>query len=294
MNQRGMNRVFRRTRADDDYRDNAQVYNAVNDRLEQTQKELPMPTPTPNSPAVTPQTRAEALAAPFQPVAVRFQSAIADLQKRPLSRATVELAKEYDVDANKYLKDIEASELRKQADSAFSMHRYLTGIIAKLTSPADSLRRQCSSIFTNFDRQERQRLAEEQRDRDAALRAQQEAERVAELEAMKAAEVPAEIIEQRAAEPIPEVVAPPAKEETKVAGVSVVYSAGFGEIIDRAAFAKWLSEHPDDLGGFEPKPAYWKAKLSAHLNKQTGAMSIEIPGLKVLITSSSRHRGREE
>lgn len=242
---------------------------------------------TPNLPMN--ETKARELATPFQPVADRFAAAITDLQGRKLTRQTVEIAKEYDVEAIKYLNDLKGSELRKQADSAFNLHRFLTGIIAKLSAPADSLRRACSTAIINFDRQERQRAAEEQRQREEALRKQQEAEREAELAALEAAGA-VEEAKALEAEPLPPVVSTASKEATKIDDVSVVYSAGWGEITDRVAFTRWLAEHPDEIAGFEPKMAYWKAKGSAHLNKQTGAMSLTIPGLKWAVSGSSRHR----
>ena len=232
---------------------------------------------------------AETLGKPFQPVADKFASAIADLGKRPLTRQTVEIAKEYDVEAIKYLKDLEGSDLRRHTDAIFQAHRFFTGIIAKLKAPADNLRRTCSDVIGRFDRAERQRLAEEQRVHEEAIRKQQEAERAAELAALEAsgATEEAEVLKEA---PLAPVVAPPAKEATKIEGISVVYSAGWGKITDPVAFTKWLSEHPDEMAGFEPKMAYWKAKATAHFEKTTGAMSLTIPGLEWSITNSTRHR----
>jgi hypothetical protein len=240
--------------------------------------------------------RARELSLPFEPVATKFATAIADLLKRPLTRQTVEIAKEFDVEAIKYLDELKRSELRRQADSAFSLHRFLTGIYSKLQSPADSLRKTCSDVIVRFDRQERARIAEEQRKREAEIREQQERERAAELEALEAdgkAEEAAVLKE----EPLPPAVAPAPREATKIEGVSLVYSANVDPdepITDTKAFGAWLAEHHEHLRGFDFKAAYWKSMLSAHLNKQNGAMSIEIPGLKIKVSGSSRHRSNGE
>lgn len=248
---------------------------------------------TPNVP--TTEAKARELSQPFEPQSQKFATAITDLLKRPLTRQTVEIAKEFDVEAIKYLDDIKRSELRRQADSAFSLHRFLTGVISKLSTPAESLRRTCSDVIVRFDRQERARIAEEQREREAAIRKQQEEERAVELKALEADGKVKEAAVLKE-EPLPPVLSPAPREATKIENVSLVYSANVDPdepITDTKSFGTWLAEHHEHLRGMEFKASYWKSMLSAHLNRQNGSMSIEIPGLKVKVSGSSRHRAGE-
>ncbi len=97
-------------------------------------------------------------------------------------------------------------------------------------------------------------------------------------------------------EPLAPVVSPAPREATKIENVSLVYSANVdpeAPITDTKAFGAWLAEHHEHLRGMEFKASYWKSMLSAHLNKQNGSMSIEIPGLSVKVSGSSRHRAGE-
>lgn len=248
-------------------------------------KEQPMAA----TPALMNESRAKELAAPLMPVADQFTLAIKRLDTLPLTRMTVETAKELDAEASTYIEKVKGSELRRQADAAHNVHRFLTGMLSRLLDPADNLRKRCSRLFADFDRQERARVAEEGRRREEAIRKANEEARRAEIEAARASEATTEEIEALEAAPMPVVAAPAAKEEVKIQGVSLVYSAKLTRIKDPMAFTKWLAEHSEHIMGFEIKTAYWKTILTGHLDRETGTLSIEIPGVEIEVTSSSRH-----
>jgi hypothetical protein len=235
----------------------------------------------------------------FAPMVREFTDHAAEietlLKKDNISVRDVEVAKEYEDPAIQFLKAIDdpaTSKLRRWATSLHELHRQVTGRMADLSRPAQTLRDKCSQLYRLRTNQVRARELEEQRKREAAERERIRLEREAQ-EAELAAQATPEATEQLEVlkeTPLPEPVSPPSKSATKIAGVSIVYSAGWGEITDTKLFTKWLSEHPDEIAGFEPKLSYWKMKGTSHLNKDTGVMSIQIPGFKFAITDGSRRR----
>lgn len=248
------------------------------------------------APALTTE-RAKDLGKPFEPQADKFQIAIADLGKRPLTRQTVELAKEYDVEAIKYLKDLEASELRRQTDSAFQLHRFLTGIVGKLKQPAESLRTTCSGVIYRFQQAERTRIAQEQREREAAGRKRQDEERAAERAALEAAGATEEAAILDATPPAP-VIAPPAREETKIENVSIVTKCKLKRIADPKLFIeKVLAPNPSMLAMlFKQSDSDFSKWLTAQMDKQTAQLSIkpEDLGIEVEFVGGTRHRSAAE
>lgn len=247
------------------------------------------------APALTTE-RAKDLGKPFEPQADKFQIAIADLGKRPLTRQTVELAKEYDIEAIKYLKDLEASELRRQTDSAFQLHRFLTGIVGKLKQPAESLRTTCSGVIYRFQQAERQRIAQEQREREAAIKKQQDEERAAERAALETAGATEEVAILDATPPAP-VIAPPAREETKIENVSIVTKCKLKRIADPKLFIeKVLAPNPSMLAMlFKQSDSDFSKWLTAQMDKASGQLSIkpEELGLEVEFVGGTRHRSAE-
>lgn len=248
------------------------------------------------APALTTE-RAKDLGKPFEPQADKFQTAIADLGKRPLTRQTVELAKEYDVEAIKYLKDLEGSELRRQTDSAFQLHRFLTGIVGKLKAPAESLRTTCSGVIYRFQQAERQRIAQEQREREAAIRKQQDEERAAERAALEAAGATEEVAVLDAT-PLAPVIAPPAREETKIENVSIVTKCKLKRIADPKLFIeKVLAPNPSMLAMlFKTSDSDFSKWLTAQMDKASGQLSIkpEDMGLEIEFVGGTRHRSNGE
>ena len=218
-----------------------------------------------------------------------FDGAVQRISALPLTRQGVEIAKELDTDAVQFIAAVDNSQGRKLADAAHQLHKFHTGILARLKAGPDAVRAAARSFLVRYDQEQRRKLAEEQRIREEAIRKQQEEERAALVAALEAQGATAEAEALKEAPPAP-VVAPAPREATKIDGVSVVYSAGWGGITDITAFAKWLGEHPEHVAGMEPKMSYWKSMLSAHLNKTTGQLSIEIPGLKIAISGGTRHR----
>ena len=211
------------------------------------------------------------------------------LKKDNITIMDTEIAIEYENPAIDYLKALEdpkTSKLRRWATSLHELHLQVTGRMAQLAKPAEDLRAICSRVYRTRDRQVIERQREAQRKADVEMAAKVKAEREAEI-AQKEAEGATEEAAVLKDAPLPQVAAfvPPAP---KIEGVAIVYSAGFGEITDPALFWKYIGEHPEMGGGFEPRMAFWKQMGTSHLNKQTGTMSIEIPGFRFAITNSAR------
>src|SRR5208337_2748206 len=82
-------------------------------------------------------------------------SRYAELKDKPLTRMTVEAAKELDTDAKAYLAQAEASDARKAVDGAFKLHRYLSGLFKKATDPANDIRRFCGGVLSRWEQQRR-------------------------------------------------------------------------------------------------------------------------------------------
>ncbi len=211
------------------------------------------------------------------------------LKKDNITITDTEIAKEYENPAIDYLKALEdpkTSKLRRWATSLHELHRQVTGRMAQLAKPAEDLRAICSRVYSTRDRQVIERQREAQRKADAEMAAKVKAEREAEI-AQKEAEGATEEAAVLKDAPLPQVAAfvPPAP---KIEGVAIVYAAGWGEITDPKLFWGYVAEHTELAGGFEPRMAFWKQMGTSHLNKQTGTMSIEIPGFRFAITNSSR------
>jgi hypothetical protein len=254
--------------------------------------------PTPVAlPAIEP--RAKGMAKPFEVRAAE----ITDRTKRLRDKLTaakgvirphlLEEAKELDADAIRFLADVGKSELRRDADTFNRWHKLVTGMIGSVSRPANGARQFFNDVRVAYDRQERSKIAEQQRRNDEAAEVAQKAEREAEVQS----HVDAGRVEEAAVlaeESLPPVQSAPVSRETlKVEGTSLVYSVKVDEespFSDTAKFAAWLIEHHEHLRGMEFKVSYWKTLLTAHLNKDTGAMSMTIPGLNVRVAPSSRHR----
>ena len=246
----------------------------------------------PATPVLLDESRAKQVFAEFDKPADQMKAMVADLDKRSLTPMTVEVAKEYDTFGKTYLDGLKNSEGQKQINNAFSIHRFLTGLMRKAEEPALNLRRRCARVFSDFDAQERARVRKEQLEREEAIRKQQEAERAAQIEAMKADGVEPEYIAAVEQAPMPIISAPAAKEETKIEGVSMVYSAEFDGISDIAKLTEFLAKSPDRLLElFKPIESAFKKFGTAHLDRESHTMSLPDIGVKWRTTSSPRHRG---
>ena len=81
----------------------------------------------------------------------RFQ----ELRTKPLTRMTVEAAKELDDDAKEFLAVANASDARKAVNSAYNVHRFLSKMFQKATEPVNEIRQWCGFTLATWERQRR-------------------------------------------------------------------------------------------------------------------------------------------
>jgi hypothetical protein len=207
------------------------------------------------------------------------------LKTRPITRMVVEEAKALDTDAKAFLAQAEASEARKAIDSAFKVHRFLSGMFKKATDPANEIRRWSSSVLSRWE-QERRRVAdEERRKREQEAKEEQERQRKAEIAHLKE-QGHKEEAKELAKAPLPPVALPDEAQPTgKVAGVSVTEVFKLKEIIDAKLLAGYLVEHPEDLISlFEPKAGEWKRRQTSARGKWN------VPGVIFSKETETRNR----
>jgi len=208
------------------------------------------------------------------------------LKTKPITRMVVEEAKELDSDAKAFLVQAEASEARRAIDSAYRVHRFLSGMFKKATDPATDIRRWASSVLSRWE-QERRRVAdEERRKREDEARRIQEEQRKAEAEHLKSLGHKTEARELLKS-PLPPISLPDEKVPAgKVAGVSTIEVYKFREIVDAKLVAEYLLQHPEDLISlFEPRLGEFKRRQSAAKGQWS------IPGIVFSKEIETRNRG---
>ena len=187
-----------------------------------------------------------------------------DLKSKPLTRMTVEAAKELDTDAKAYLAQAEASDARKAVDNAFKLHRYLSGLFKKATDPANDIRRFCSGVLSRWEQERRRKADEERRQREEAARKEQETQR---LEEAAHLEKQGHVEEAKAhlEAPLPPVALPDEKAPAgKVQGVSTVEVYKFRELLTPKVVVAWLVQHPEEIVAlFDVKPGELKRRMTA-------------------------------
>jgi len=211
-----------------------------------------------------------------------------DLKTKPLTIMTVNLAKQLDTDAKTFLSQAEASEARQAIDSAYKVHRFLSGMFKKATDPALEIRRWASGIMAKWEQQRRMEADRQRREREEAARKEQERIRAEEAAALKSAGHKEEAKELLKA-PLPPVALPEAKDAPgKVDGVSVIDTWKPDDtdwLIDGAMFYAWMAKHPECHHMMTPKLAPWKAYLT------NAKGSIQPDGMRVIKDSTTRNRG---
>jgi len=191
---------------------------------------------------------------------IRFEG----LRVKTPTRMMVEEVKTLDIDAKAYLSAAEASEARKAVDSAFKVHRFLSGMFKKATDPASDIRRWCSTVLSKWEQARREEADRERRKREEEARKAQEDQRLEEAAHLEA-QGHVEEAKAHLESPLPPVALPDEKEPAgKIAGVSTTEVYKFRELLTPKVVVAWLVQHPEELIAlFDPKPGELKRRMTA-------------------------------
>jgi hypothetical protein len=189
----------------------------------------------------------------------------------------------------------EKSPWPERTRTANWLHKALTAGRAWVFGPIEEAEKVWKRLAFDLQRQEQVKADTERRRIEDEQRRQQEEQRKKDVEALKSEGRPEEAASVEAA-PLPPVLAPVPKETAKIPGVaSISASAKLKSITDAAALAGWLAKNPTLLLHlFDVKDGAWKKMLTDHLDKKTGAMSIEIPGIEWELVGTVRGKSNAD
>jgi hypothetical protein len=193
-----------------------------------------------------------------------LQTRFQELRTKQLTRMVVEDVKLLDTDAKGFLAAAEASDARKAVDSAFKVHRFLSGMFKKATDPATDIRRWCSQALSRWEQARREEADREQRKREDEARQQQETQRLEEVEHLEKSGHKEEA-EALLDAPLPPVALPEEKAPAgKIQGISTIEVYKFRELLTPKVVVAWLVQHPEEiLALFDPKPGELKRRMTA-------------------------------
>jgi len=193
-----------------------------------------------------------------------LQARFQELRVKTPTRMVVEEVKTLDTDAKAYLSAAEASDARKAVDSAFKVHRFLSGMFKKATDPATEIRRWCSGTLARWEQARREEADRERRKREEEAREVQEDQRLEEAAHLEA-QGHVEEAKAHLESPLPPVALPDEKEPAgKIAGVSTIEVYKFRELLAPKVVVAWLVQHPEEiLALFDPKPGELKRRMTA-------------------------------
>ena len=229
---------------------------------------------------------AKPMFAPLETSLGYLTARLAELKTQPMTRMVVESAKELDSDAKAFLAQAEGSEARQMIDSAYKVHRFLSGMFKKATEPAQEIRLYCSGLIAKWETERRMEADRQRREREEAARKEQERIRAEEAAALKKAGHKEEAKELLKA-PLPPVALPDELKPTgKVSGMTVIEVFKFDRIVDAKLLAQYLVEHPEDLLSlFEVKAGEWKRRATAAKG------TWNVPGVVFSKDTETRNRG---
>src|ERR1017187_9167493 len=107
--------------------------------------------PMPEAQLPTTELAARPMFAPLDSSLIGLLERYVEMKTKPLTRMVVESAKELDTDAKAFIAGAEASEAKKAVESAFKVHRFLSGMFKKATDPAQEIRRFCSGVLARWE-----------------------------------------------------------------------------------------------------------------------------------------------
>lgn len=228
---------------------------------------------------------AQKLTQRFEAPLTDLSGRIQELAKLPLTLTTVQLVKEWDGEAQRYLKELETSELADHIKGAFKLHRFLTTALKRFTGPIELGRQIAAQKFASWERKRREEAEAERRKREAEAKAEQERlrlEEAAHLEQLGHKQEAEQLLDS----PLPPVSMPEEPAPAgKLDGIAVTTTWNWDGLSDPKAFFHFIAENPAYQGLMVPSLGAWKKLLTANHGQ------LQIPGLRVATLSETRHRG---
>ena len=208
------------------------------------------------------------------------------IRKKPLTRQTVEEARELDVKLKAYLDQAEKSDVREKVKELFKQHRFWNAMFRKAVAPIEQGREYLSELFAEWERKRIRDAAEQRRKDEAARIAAQQADREADVEHLKTLGHVTEAKELAAA-PLPPVALPePKNAPGKVVGISIIEAYKLGAITGPKQLAEYFVKYPEDfLALMEPKMGEWKRRATAAKGHWI------VPGVVFVRDDITRNRG---
>lgn len=221
----------------------------------------------------------------LDPGALTFE--LEAIRKKPLTRQSVEEAREWDEKAKAYLDQSEKSPVRERITDLFKQHRFWLGKFNEAVDPIKKGREFVSGLFATWERKRIAEANEQRRKDEAAQKAQQEAARKADVaHLITTGHVEdAKILKEA---PLPPVVLPePKNPPGKLADVTVIpvwKLDPLNPVKDYRALYHYIADHPELWYHQELSPSRWKRTLTDSKGKT------EIPGINVVEGTETRHR----
>jgi hypothetical protein len=188
------------------------------------------------------------------PEASTFAQRLNELMQQRLSKVNADVASELAGDCKVFLDALER-ERKELKDPIIEAGRRIDSLFKRLSAPVLDVRDQANQRVFLWDRTERERVAREQREREAQALKEAEERRRAEVDALvnQAAVLggptgEALLAEAAATEERPIETVYVEREAPRKASAAVVRTAAYGVVVDVYKFLAWVGNHPNVLG----------------------------------------------